>query len=130
MTILRSVPIHVADHTNRPIEGALVSAGDASAYTDRKGRARLEVPANVEIRVEASGYEGQARFVERKDASRTQLFTLGRAGMPYYYRGKVKVPFEPLPGTIGVLSKAETGRDKRKTAKKPDIAGAARRYAS
>src|SRR5215210_4570911 len=111
MAISRSVHIHVTDHTNRPIEGALVSAGDASEYTDEKGRAQLEIPAGVEIKVEARGYEGQARFVERKEAPPTQLFTLGRAGMPYYYRGKVKVPFEPLPGTIGVLAKAENAPD-------------------
>jgi hypothetical protein len=82
MAILRSVQIHVTDHTSRPIEGALVSAGDASTYTDQKGRARLEIPADVEIKVVAREYEGQARFLERKEASRTQLFTLGRAGMP------------------------------------------------
>ena len=126
MAISGSVYIHVTDHTNRSIEGALVSAGDASAYTDEKGRALLEIPAGVEIKVEARGYEGQVRFVERKEASRTQLFTLGRAGMPYYYRGKVKVPFEPLPGTIGVLAKAENARDKKKDAKN-NIADTAKR---
>ena len=127
MATSRSVVIHVTDHTNRPIEGALVSAGSASAYTDQKGRARLETAGDVEIKVDARGYEGQARFVERKEAARTQLFTLGRAGMPYYYRGKVKVPFEPLPGTIGVLAKAENAPDKKKGAKKGDIADAAKR---
>ena len=66
--------------------------------------------------------KGQARFVEWKEASRTQFFTLGRAGMPYYYRGKVKVPCEPLPGTIGVLAKTENARNKKKCAKKGDIA--------
>lgn len=68
-----------------------------------------------------AGLEGQARFVEWKEASRTQLFTLGRAGMPYYYRGKVKVPCEPLPGTIGILAKAENARNKKKGTKKSDI---------
>jgi subtilisin family serine protease len=123
MATSRYVIIHVTDHTNRPIEGAVVSAGTASAYTDQKGRARLEIAGGVEIQVDARGYEGQARFVERNEASRTQLFTLGRAGMPYYYRGKVKVPFEPLPGTIGVLAKAENAPDR----KRGDIADAARR---
>lgn len=121
MAISRSAHIHVTDHTYRPIEGALVSAGDASAHTDEKGHARLEIPAGVEIKWEARGLEGQARFVEWKEASRTQLFTLGRAGMPYYYRGKVKVPCEPLPGTIGILAKAENARNKKKGAKKSDI---------
>jgi subtilisin family serine protease len=123
-----SVHIHVTDHANSPIEGALVSAGDASAYTDEKGRAWLETPAGVEIKVGARGYEGQARFVERNEASRTQLFALGRTGMPYYYRGKVKVPFEPLPGTIGVLSKAQEARDEKKDAEETgDLAHVAER---
>ena len=117
MTNSHSIQIHVTDHTYRPIEGALVSADDASAYTDRKGRAHLEIPDGTSIKVEARGYEGQARSIELKKASHTLLFTLGRAGMPYYYRGKVKVPFEPLPGTIGVLAKPENARDKKKSAK-------------
>src|SRR5256885_12055226 len=91
--IASALEFRVTDHVSQPIEGALVSAGDASAYTDRKGRARLEIAADSEIKVEARGYEGQARFVERQEASRTQLFTLGRPGLHYYYRGKVKVPF-------------------------------------
>lgn len=128
MATSRPIEVHVTDHTNRPIEGALVSAGGASAYTDAKGRAWLEIPAGVEIEVEARGYEGQARFVDRNEASRTQLFALGRAGMPYYYRGKVKVPFEPLPGTIGVLASAEAARKEEEGAEeKGDIADVADR---
>ena len=111
MALPGSTQVHVTDHATRPIEGALVTAGAASVYTDEKGRAWLDIPAGVEIEVEARGYEGQARFVDHREASHLQLFTLGRAGMPYYYRGKVKVPFEPLPGTIGVLATAEEGKD-------------------
>ena len=116
MAISRSVHIRVTDHTNRPIEGALVAAGESSAYTDEKGNARLEIPGGVELKVEARGFESQARFVDRKEASRAEVFTLGRAGLPYYYRGRVRVPFEPIPGTIGVLLKqpAEQGKGRRK----------------
>lgn len=42
--------------------------------------------------------------------------------MPYYLRGKVKVPYEPLPGVIGVLAKdprAATGQRSRKKADAP-----------
>lgn len=111
METLRSIQIRVSDHAYRPIEGALVSAAGASAYTDEKGRARIEVPAGIDVTVEARGFEGQARFVAPKDSSRPQLFTLGRGGMPYYYRGKVKIPFEPLPGTIGVLMREQAAKN-------------------
>ena len=128
MAISGSVHIHVTDHTNRPIEGALVSAGDASAYTDQKGRARLEIPAGVEIKVEARGYEGQARFVDVKEASRTQLFIarprrhallLSREGeSPVRTASRRRSAYSPRP---------ENARDKKKGAKKDDIADAAKR---
>ena len=44
MAISRSVHIRVTDHTNRPIEGALVAAGESSAYTDEKGNAVTRNP--------------------------------------------------------------------------------------
>ena len=57
----------------------------------------------------------RASLTARKPHAR-QVFTLGRAGLPYYYRGRVRVPFEPIPGTIGVLLKqpAEQGKGRRK----------------
>jgi hypothetical protein len=106
-----ALEFRVTDHANRPIEGARVAAGKASAYTDARGRAQLQGVTELEIHVEALGFERQTRVVDRKEAGRMQLFTLGRAGMPYYYRGKVKVPFEPLPGTIGVLAQSTTKGD-------------------
>ena len=63
MTTSHSIQICVTDHAFRPIAGALVSADDASAYTDGNGRARLEVPDGTSIKVEARGYEGQERTV-------------------------------------------------------------------
>ncbi len=35
--------------------------------------------------------------------------------MPYFYRGKAKTPFEPLPGTIGVLTKPPERKGRKKT---------------
>lgn len=112
MEISQAVQVRVSDHTYRPIEGAQVSAGATAAYTDERGRAWLDLRPGIDLKVEARGYESQVRFVGRKEASRAQLFTLGRGGMPYYYRGKVKVPFEPLAGTIGVLASGDA--EKRK----------------
>ena len=105
--------IHVTDHANRPIEGAAVVAGQGSLrYTDAKGRVRI-ADDGLAITVEARGFEAQSRVLDYKERERIQLFTLGRPGMPYYYRGKVKVPFEPLPGIIGVLSKPIAPSEKK-----------------
>lgn len=116
MAASRSIQIRVTDHTNRPIEGARVSAEAAVVFTDEKGFARLAQPGGIDVRVEARGFEGQTRFVGGKATSGTLLFVLGRTDMPFYYRGKVKVPFDPLPDTIGVLRKqpAEQGKGRRK----------------
>jgi hypothetical protein len=113
--VASALEFRVVDHANRPIEGARVAAGEASVYTDAKGRAQLKGVAELKVQVEAQGFEGQTRVVERKEAEGMQLFTLGRPGMHYYYRGKVKVPFEPFPGTIGVLAKRKNGATKADT---------------
>lgn len=127
MAVSFPLHVHVIDHTNRPIDRARVSAGGVSAHTDQKGRAQLEVSGSVEISVEADGYESQARLVGVKEAARRQLFSLGRAGLPFYYRGKVKVPFEPSPATVGVLFRPESARDKKKGTKKDSVADAVTR---
>lgn len=123
-----AVRIHVADYNNRPIDGAVVRAGSVSASTDEKGNAQLELPTEGELRVEARGYEGQARFVTRKEAARAQLFTLGRPGMPFYFRGRVKVPFEPQPALIGILLKPRALPEKGGRARLDAVGEVARRF--
>ena len=100
-----ALEFRVTDYANQPIEGARVSAGGVSVRTDATGRARLAGITDLELRVEADGFEGQRRIVEPKETGRIHFFTLGRPGMLHFFRGKVEVPFEPLPGTIGVLVK-------------------------
>jgi subtilisin family serine protease len=102
-----SIKIVVVDPDNRPLQGALVSAGDAAAATDEKGRAELPAAAGAELRAEAAGFAGQGRILRPEDEGRTQRFVLGRPDMPYYYLGRVKVPYEPLPGVVAVLTRSE-----------------------
>lgn len=128
MATAQTLRIHVADHTSQAIEGALVTAGAATVYTDEKGNAQLELASGGEVRVEARGYEGQARVIDRKDATRLQVFTLGREGMPYYYRGRVKVPFEPRPDTIGVLQKPQREQEKERRDRQDAIQETARKF--
>lgn len=127
MTRLGSIQIQVVDFNGKAVADARVEAGKQSAYTDAKGKARIEADGEVEIAVQARGYEGQTRVVQRKDLSREQLFTLGRAGMRFYYRGKVKVPFAVPEGSIGVLLKGEARAEKgRKDNDAPMVAMAKR----
>ena len=54
------------------------------------------------IHAEAKGLESQEREVILNSGEHDELFILGKKGMPFYYRGKVKVPFQPDEKLIGV----------------------------
>ncbi|QBX35128.2 VWA domain-containing protein [Paracoccus liaowanqingii] len=101
--------LHVTDYRGRPIDGARIMVGDVVAEGDSKGKAEiaLDRARKVEVRVEARSFEAQSRLVSRRDLQRLQVFMLGRPGMPYYFRGTVRVPFEPLPGVLGVMTKPD-----------------------
>ena len=103
-----SVRVTTFDH--RPLAGARVSAQSAAgavatATTDPKGRARLHRAdtGEVLVRVEAPGLEPQERTVGGERPERVELFVLGPPGMPFYYRGTVRVPFKPIPNAVGVV---------------------------
>ena len=49
---MKSLPftaILVADHLHRAVEGARVTAGGSSVYTDARGRAALQIPPEVPL---------------------------------------------------------------------------------
>jgi hypothetical protein len=103
-----SVRVTTFDH--RPVVDARVSAqSDAGAVatstTDTRGRARLRRADAGELRVhvEAAGLEPQERSVSAERPERVELFVLGRPGMPFYYRGTVRVPFQPIDYAVGVV---------------------------
>jgi hypothetical protein len=123
------VPFLVLDFTHHPIDGARVVVRSATAYTDSTGRAALDNAAGHEVIVQTRGWETLVRDPERKDANRAQMFTLGRPGMPYHYRGKVNVLFAPLPGTIGVLARPPQPPEKagRSTQEAVDLTAVAER---
>ena len=103
-----SVRVTTFDH--RPLAGARVTAQSAAgavatATTDAKGRARLHRAdvGEVLVRVEAAGLEPQERTVGGERPERIEPFVLGRPGMPFYYRGTVRVPFQPIDDAVGVV---------------------------
>ena len=103
-----SVRVTTFDH--RPLAGARVTARSAAgavatATTDAKGRARLHRAdaGEVLVRVEAPGLEPQERTVSGERPEGIEPFVLGRPGMPFYYRGTVRVPFQPIDDAVGVV---------------------------
>ena len=56
------------------------------------------------LKAQAAGVEAQERPVVVTDRALRETFVLGRAGLPFYYRGRVRVPFD-LPDMLGVVLK-------------------------
>ncbi len=52
-------------------------------------------PGEYVVRAEAKGLVPDERQIQVGSASLQDEFILGPKGLPFYYRGKVKVPFEP-----------------------------------
>ncbi len=57
-------------------------------------------PGAYLLTTSAAGRETQRRAVDVTEDGLTETVILGRPGLPHYYRGKVKVPFEKHPGLV------------------------------
>ncbi len=60
------------------------------------------IPGEYVLLAEAYGLEPQQRQVVAPPSGLKETFILGKAGMPFYYKEHVKVPFEPLYDLLGV----------------------------
>jgi hypothetical protein len=102
----------VYDYQRKPLDAAEVKATDDEGksttmkFDAASGayQATLRSPAHYTLSVSAKGYESQSRDTQLNPGTQEEVFFLGREGMEYYYRGRVKVPFEPLPGLIAVTT--------------------------
>jgi subtilisin family serine protease len=138
MDALPDLSIRVTTFDRRPVERAEVTvrsrAGAVTvATTDIGGRARLhrDDAGELVVRVEAPGLEAQERLTSGDEPERVELFMLGPPGMPFYYRGTVRVPFQPVPDAVGVVLRA-TGVDAAGQPRRldpGDVAARARRLA-
>lgn len=72
------------------------------------------VPARGQfaLTVTARGFEKQSRTLNLPHPATPVEFIIGKRGMPYYYRGVVKTPFESRPELIGVTLRAESDGEK------------------
>lgn len=108
-----NLSVNVTAHSGEPIPQALVShTEDASGAsttvtTDERGFAHFEVGADVrgQLRVTAKGYGSEERPIGGgypTSPNGVELFILGPADWPAYYRGRVRVPFQPIHNAVGI----------------------------
>jgi hypothetical protein len=78
-------------------------------YDDRLRayRASDPQPGSYLVKVQASGLEAQERPIVVTDRVLRETFVLGRPGLPFYYRGRVRVPFD-VPDMVGVALRPGT----------------------
>jgi subtilisin family serine protease len=110
MDAFSDLSVRVTTYDCRPVAQARVTAqrrdgAVATATTDAKGRARLHRSdaSDLLARVEAAGLEPQERSVSGERPEHVELFVLGPPEMPFYYRGTVRVPFQPIDDAVGVV---------------------------
>lgn len=107
------VEVAVFDYKRKPLSNARVTLKPLrkkpSKVIDLKFDKQWQVyraaditPDHYLLRAEAKGFEPDQRGVKVDPGGLKERFILGKKGMPFYYRGKVKVPFEPPIDLLGV----------------------------
>lgn len=109
-TAKASLVVRVIDYNYASVTEAKVILKSANQEIrlpciDEKGTYRAEGldPGAYEVTVEAQRYQSDSRQVELVEGNNQEAFILGEEGMPYYYRGKVKVPFRLMDDLIALV---------------------------
>lgn len=102
----RQVPVTlVSSITNKPLEKALITVGDASATSDAEGKATIVLPADADMlkgTVKLDGYNQAEVDIKVTDQADVNTFSLTPAGNVYYLSkqtGKLNVMKAHLDGT-------------------------------
>lgn len=90
-----SVSLHSQSKRSKPIQ--LDWNDKTNLYT-----AMVSTQETFTLTVSATGFESQERKISLPKSATVEEFVLGKKGMPYYYRGKVKTPFEPKTELVGL----------------------------
>ncbi len=116
--------VRVVDLDRKPASGAVVSLTPQSKSTkpiklvwnEKTNLYSTAVNASgtFTLSVSAKGLDGQERVINLPRPPTVEEFVLGKKGMPFYYRGRVKTPFKPKPDLVGVTI-APSAKDGRKT---------------
>jgi len=114
--------VRITDYNYRPVLDARVTlrADDTELILSRiddKGGYVLEgiAPGHYHLQVEAKGLADDDREVHLKAGENREIFILGREDMPYYYRGKIRVPFEPMEEFLAVVMPDPEGAEQAKS---------------
>ena len=108
-----NLKVEVLDLQHRRVTKAKVEVTDEQSKKKTSAKlnttsdvfeATLTAPDLYSIRVTLQEHEAQTRKVQVNPGEHEETFVMGKKGMPFYYRGRVKVPFEPLPGLIAVTT--------------------------
>jgi subtilisin family serine protease len=103
-----SIQIRVLGVAGNPLEDAIVriDGGQPLRYDKRLRAYAIDAVQSdtFDIRVERTDLETQERQVTVGDRAMPITFVLGKPGLPHYYRGPVKVPFD-LPAMIAISLK-------------------------
>ncbi|HSK17690.1 MAG TPA: S8 family serine peptidase [Longimicrobiales bacterium] len=70
-------------------------------------------PGRYTASVAHRGSERQQRRVDVQPAGNQEVFILGPRGLPFYYRGRVKTPFEPRPELVALVLRHVRGEADR-----------------
>ncbi|NBD31920.1 MAG: S8 family serine peptidase, partial [Cyanobacteria bacterium] len=109
------VQVTVLNHNRERLSNAMVTLQSLERpeeesiqleYNSRKRVFRGAVTSGrYLLHAEAEGLESDQREVQVDPAGTKEIVLLGQPGLPFYYRGKVKVPFEPPADLLGVSVK-------------------------
>lgn len=113
MTVENSLTVQVVDHRRRPVPGAKVFRSGREArtqllLTDHDGKVTFDVPADAdaELIVQADGFADDSRPIGPNYPAApngVQQFFLGPAGWPRMFRGRIRVPVEPIVDAVGIV---------------------------
>ena len=103
------IKVTVVDFNNQSLNNAKVIISTKREKANLKfdeylGAYCLEkfLPGKYDISVVASGFEKQQKEVFIGASGIEEIFILGKEGMPFYYRGYVKVPFSYHDENFGI----------------------------
>jgi len=109
------VQVTVLNHNRERLSNAIVTLQSLERpeeesiqleYNSRKRVFRGAVTSGrYLLHAEAEGLESDQREVQVDPAGTKEIVLLGQPELPFYYRGKVKVPFEPPADLLGVSVK-------------------------
>ena len=113
MKLEACIKVQVFDFNGKRIQDAKVELIDREKksisipFNDRTGfyEAKKITPGSYILKTSRKEYATESREMRINHGENEALFILGRKDMPFFYRGDVKVPFEPLPNYLGIVLK-------------------------